>query len=60
MSLGMKERSEGNGKILIMGEEVRGCGGEANSKVTLQEKIKLSVGSDKIGMENEKNQEQEN
>jgi hypothetical protein len=38
-----------------MGEEVRGCGDEANPKVTLEEKISISVGSGKIGMDNQKN-----
>jgi hypothetical protein len=55
MSLGLKEMSEGNGKTLSMGEGVRGCRGEDNPEVTLQEKIRLSVGSGKMGMENQKN-----
>jgi hypothetical protein len=58
MSLCLKETSEGNGKTLSMGEGVKGCRGEDNPKVNLQEKIRLSVGSGKMGMENQENREQ--
>jgi hypothetical protein len=64
MSVGLKERSEGNGKITKYGRRnkggeerggSKGTRGKENGEVAPQEKIRLSVGSGKMGMENQEN-----